>query len=543
MFIFFKTKNTISALFITFLILIALILTSQPSPGSTYLSHGSNIGEDMNNEEPEQSIRLSEYYYVLRKHKWTIISSFILIVSLTMFYTYWMKPVYRATATIVIEKEQTKSPLTGENLGYEGFISQTISLNTHLKLITSRPVLDQVIKNLRLDQLDREKTMEVNPLKELLSQFKENIRLLFGKEDRILTPEERQIELTEKLKGKIDIEAIRETILLKLNAEDNDPVIAKDIANSLAISYIRFNIANRLKYSQNSIGWMTDQLYAMRKKLEDSEEEFLAYKQREKLFSLEGTQALSLQKRREFNDKYVEVRNRRLELEAKLNQLRKSTRAGKNTPRIRSLISNKLVDDLYSQLLQSEVEYSHLSKVYKQKHPKVIQISAKIANTRKKLKQEINKEMESLVSERAVLISRENVLQKTFSDFENEALDTNRKALKYTILQRNMKTNQNLYDTLLSRVKETNITGSIDPTNIRISEEAVLPMGPVKPKKKLNLILGMIVGLMTGVGLSFLMEYLDRSIRTEEDVERYLDLPVLSVIPKADKPLGNALSD
>ena len=68
-------------------------------------------------------------------------------------------------------------------------------------------------------------------------------------------------------------------------------------------------------------------------------------------------------------------------------------------------------------------------------------------------------------------------------------------------------------------------------------------MSPVKPKKKQNLILGMIVGLMTGVGLSFLMEYLDRSIRTEEDVERYLDLPVLSVIPKADKPLGNALSD
>jgi len=168
----------------------------------------------MNNEEPEQIIHLSEYYYVLRKHKWTIISSFILIVSLTMFYTYWMKPVYRATATIVIEKEQTKSPLTGENLGYEGFISQTISLNTHLKLITSRPVLDQVIKNLRLDQLDREKTMEVNPLKELLSQFKENIRLLFGKEDRILTPEERQVELTEKLKEKIDIEAIRETIAM-----------------------------------------------------------------------------------------------------------------------------------------------------------------------------------------------------------------------------------------------------------------------------------------------------------------------------------------
>jgi uncharacterized protein involved in exopolysaccharide biosynthesis len=497
----------------------------------------------MNNEEPEQIIHLSEYYYVLRKHKWTIISSFILIVTLTMFHTFWTKPIYRATVTLVIEKEQTKSPITGESLGYEAFISQAISLNTHLKLITSRPVLDQVIKNLRLDQLDREKTLEVNPLKKLLSQFKKNIRLSLGKKERILTPEERQITLTEKLKGKIDVEIIRETILLKVNAEDNDPVMAKDIANSLANAYIQFNISNRLKYSQKSLGWMSGRLYAMRKKLEDSEEEFLAFKQREKLFSLKGTQDLILQKRREFNDKYVEVRNRRLELEAKLNQLRKNIQARKDIPRIRYLISNKLVDDLYLQLLQSEVELSRLSKVYKQKHSKVIQIKTKIFNTRKKLNEEIKKEMESLISEQSVLLSREKVLQKTFSDFENEALDINRKNLKYTIFERNMKTNQNLYDTLLSKVKETDIIGNIDLTNIRISEEAVMPMSPVKPKKKLNLILSMIVGLMTGVGLSFLMEYLDRSLRTEEDVQRYLDQPVLCVIPKADAAKAHALSD
>ena len=106
-----------------------------------------------------------------------------------------------------------------------------------------------------------------------------------------------------------------------------------------------------------------------------------------------------------------------------------------------------------------------------------------------------------------------------------------------------MKTNQNLYDTLLSKVKETDITGNIDPTNIRISEEAVMPMSPVKPKKKLSFILSMIVGLMTGVSLSFLMEYLDRSLRTEEDVLRYLDQPVLCVIPKADAAKAHALSD
>jgi len=120
-------------------------------------------------------------------------------------------------------------------------------------------------------------------------------------------------------------------------------------------------------------------------------------------------------------------------------------------------------------------------------------------------------------------------------DFEKEGIDTNRKALKYTILKRNVEMNQNLYDTLLARVKETDITGNIDVSNIRVTEKATLPRVPVSPNKKRNVILGIIFGLMIGVGLGFLKEYLDQTLHTEDDIQKYLDLPVLSVIPVADQ--------
>ena len=141
-------------------------------------------------------------------------------------------------------------------------------------------------------------------------------------------------------------------------------------------------------------------------------------------------------------------------------------------------------------------------------------------------------------SESSVLLSREKVLQKTIAEFENEALATNRKELKYTILERNVQTNQKLYDTLLSKVKESNIMESIDVSNIRIAEEARTPGGPVKPNKNRNLILGALFGLVMGIVLAFFWEYLDRSLRTEEDVQRYLGLPVLSVIPKAENKMN-----
>jgi succinoglycan biosynthesis transport protein ExoP len=486
--------------------------------------------------KPEQSIHLTEYYLIIFKHKTLIIASLVIMVTLTMLFSFLMQPVYRATATMAIEKEQSTSPLTGERLDYESYVSQSLTFNTHFKLITSRPVLERVIKHLKLDQEDKD--LAVNPLKELLRQLKQNLKLLLGKEKKILTHQEKLFRLTDSLQKKIDIEEIRDTRLLTLSVEDHDPDLAANIADALAKIYIEFDIDNRLKSSRNTLSWMTGQLYEMKKKLEDAEQEFLAYKQREKLFSITGKQKVIEQKIEEFNDVYLETRNQRLEMDATLTELQRSLQSQGSILNVRSLIDSDLIENLYAQLLEAEVENTRLSKVFKSKHPKIIQINSKIEKTRNKLEEELVKVMENLRAQRAVLLNKEEVLQQTISDFENDALQTNKKELKYTILQRNMDTNRKLYDTLVSKIKESDIVESLDTSNIRIVQQAAVPLEPVKPKKKLNLILSIIFGLMTGIGLSFFLEYLDQTLHTADDIEKYLDLPVLSVIPVAnpDKP-------
>jgi len=198
------------------------------------------------------------------------------------------------------------------------------------------------------------------------------------------------------------------------------------------------------------------------------------------------------------------------------------------------LINNPLIDNLYNQLLESEVELSRLSDVYKSKHPKITQIKTKIDKTRKKLNGELEKEMENLRAGRSVLLAKEKTLEKTIAGFENDALETSGKELKYSILERNVETNKRLYDTLLSRIKESNLIGNASVSNIRIAEKALVSKDPIKPKKKRNLILSIIFGVMTGIGISFLREYLDQAMHTEEDIQKYLNVPVLTVIPTAD---------
>jgi len=498
----------------------------------------------MDQTEQEQTIHLREYYDVLIRHKWTIIISLMIMVTLVILHNSRLVPIYRATATLIIDKEQTKSPLTGRRMDYETYLSESLTFNTHFKLITSRPVLERVINSLKVGRMQgnmgKDGFAEISPLGQFINRFKKNISLLLSRKKKPLTPEEKFTGLVRSVRGMINIFPVEETRLVKINVFSPSRAWAKAVADSTAREYINFNVDNRLKSSQTTLSWLTDHLYEMKKKLEDAEEEFLAYKQKAKLISVEESQKVIAQKIREFNDAYIRARNKRVELDAKLAQLSRISKSGGDVPHLRSLIENKLINDLYSQMVNAEVELSRLSKVYKSKHPKVMQVRIEIEKTSKKLRQEIEKELESLKAERSVLLSRERVLQKTMSDFEQEGMETNKKELQFTILKRNVDMNQNLYDTLLSRMKEADITGNIDVSNIRITENAVLPRLPVRPNKKRNLMLGVIFGLMIGIGLSFLREYLDRTLHTEEDVEKYLGLPVLSVIPMGGQAGGKS---
>jgi uncharacterized protein involved in exopolysaccharide biosynthesis len=494
--------------------------------------------------EDEQATHLIDYYHVLLRHKWMIIVCLVIVVSLVIWHNARLTPIYRATTTLIIDKESMKSPLTGQRMDYETYLSESMTFNTHFKLITSREVLKRVVKDLKLDQMDEkqqeEKLREISPLRQHLSNFKKNIRLLLGRKKEMPNPPDLMTGLVQALRGMVATEPVEETRLLNINVSNPDPMMARDIANAVGQAYINFNIDNRLQSSQNTLTWLTNHLYEMKKKLEDAEAEFLAFKQEASLLSPEESQKMIAQKRTEFNDAYIQARNRRLELNAKLKQLQGISLSSGDVSHLRSLIASPLIDTLYTQLVNAEVELGRLSKVYKSKHPKVIEVTTRTENTRQKMDEEIKKEIANLKAEQEVLLAKEKILEQTIAGFEKEAMQTNKKELNYTILKRNVEMNQRLYDTILSRVKEADITGNIDVSNIRITEKAVLPRFPISPNKRRNNMLGIIVGLMIGIGLSFLWEYIDRSLRTEEDVQRYLGLPVLTVIPMADQASGKS---
>ena len=480
--------------------------------------------------QEEETINLTEYVQVLKKRKKLIAAITAFFVALTILITILMTPMYKGTAVLVIDKEQTNSSLaSGDALGGGSFSDDQLTFNTHFKLITSRPVLADVIHELKLDQPSE---LESNFFKSLLKQFRDNIKLLFGGNQE-QTEDQKLDALVKALRDSIDIEATRNTRLLQIDAENLDPKMAMDIANTVAKKYIEFNVNNRLEASKDTVAWMYNELYSTQKKLEDDEQKFLEYKKANNVFSVTGKQQVIGQKITEFNTEFLTARNKRLELDEKLKEIQ---RYGGNTAdmvHIRSIVGNPAIDSMYGILTNLEVEQSRLNKVYRSGHPKMIQVNSEIDKIRLKLRNELEKEIGNLRSERAVLAAREQVMEQNISQFEGDALDAGGKELQYNILQRNVTTSQSLYDTLLAKIKESNVLVSGYTSNIRVVGMATLPEKPFKPMKMLNLALGLLLGLVSGCGLALALEFFDQSLKSEDDVLNYLNIPVLALIPEA----------
>ncbi len=503
-----------------------------------------------NDDNADQPIDLVQYLHVALKYKWLVVFCVVATTSLALLHNSRLTPLYEAAATVLIENKAPRILLPNSAHQYQNYISELFAFNTHIQLISSREVLAEVARRLNLHKLDQAKEThrlrEPGQFERYVLQFKENTRRLLGEGPEQRTPvasapteEEQLAQMALVLKSKIRVERVEETFLLRIHAINvTDPAMARDLANAAAETYIEFNAKNRLESTRDTLEWLTDQLSEMKQKLESAEAEFLGYKQSVALVSVADRQKMIGQKISDFNDSYLQARNRRLEVEAKLEQLERMSKSREDLPMVRSLIGNDLIESLYAQLLESQVTLSQLKKTYKAKHPKMIQAEDRIRDLRLKLEHEIKKEKGNLEAERSLLASREDVLQKTIRDFEREAMATNEKELQSTILERNVENYQRIYNTLLGQIKEADLSENADTSTIRVVEAAIVPGGPVGPNKNRNLGMAVIMGVMVGLCLGFMAEYMDRTFRTEDQIEKFLGIPVLAVIPDGEKGGG-----
>jgi len=196
-----------------------------------------------------------------------------------------------------------------------------------------------------------------------------------------------------------------------------------------------------------------------------------------------------------------------------------------------TVADNPLIQKLKAEASDLEVQRAKLLKVYKEQHPEVLKVQAQMDQVAQRIESELKMMLRAVQTEYRVAKVREETLLGNVNRLRQEGQDLNEKEIQYLNLQRESDSNQQLYEAVLKRLKETGVTGGLDTNNISVVEEAAVPRAPIRPRKTINLIVSVLVGLFVGVGVALTIEYFDTTIKTPDDVERYLGLPVIGIVP------------
>jgi polysaccharide biosynthesis transport protein len=450
--------------------------------------------------EPEPDVHLKDYLKILRKHRWLITGVFLVTCITVAIWSALQVPTFQASATVLIEPVPP-AVLNIQEVTQIGAASAWDSnyYATQYEILKSRPVLEKVIETLNLKQRIPRVGAAADPARALL--------------------------------GTVTIEPRRNTRLVFVKVDHPDPSLAADVANTLAHAYAKYNLEIKLKGARDALAWLTDQMSSLKAKVQESSLALQDYRVKAGILGIQEQRQITAQKIMDLNKAHLDAQAQRLSLEAKLGELSRIVRDRSGAQTIFTVADTPLIQKLKTEASALEVQKSKVLKTYKEKHPEAIKIEAQIQQVNQKLEAEIQTMLQGVQTEYKVARAREDTLLAKVNQLRHEGQELSAKEIQYLALQRDNESNQQLYEAVLKRLKETGITGGLETNNVRVIEEATPPSAPVKPRRALHLALGLLMGLLAGIGLAFVVEYFDTTVKSPEDVERYLGLPVVGIVP------------
>ena len=488
-------------------------------------------------ETSEEQIHVRDYVRVIRRRLRLILAIMVVIVISAAIRTIRTIPVYEASARILIETEAPNI------VSFEEVIDSMVDkeyYETQAKILTSRPIIERTIEELGLNEASSalDNTLPSSFPDQIRQAFQtaySTIQRWLGVPEEQPASEEEQLAdaesaLIRRFLKRITISPLRGSRLLDVKTRSTDRKQAAQMANALVKNYIKYYLETRAAASQDAVSWLIKEVEDAKQRSQESEVALQQYKEDHEILSFMDRQNIVMQKLSDLSSAANQSKIRRMEVESQYKQLL-SFQQGELAA-VPEIIGDELVRQLKIKLLALESERTELLKKFRSKHPTVQALDSQIQSVQDQLEIEIQQVVTSIKNKYELAQLQEQELGKALEDLKVEAQELNQKSVQYNVLQREVDSNQRLYETLLQRAKETSLTERLETSNVRIIELAAIPSVPISPNKKRNLLLAIIVSLLVGVTLAFFLEYLDNSFRTPEEITRYLQIPFLGLIPQ-----------
>ncbi len=450
---------------------------------------------------------LREYLHILLKHKWWIIGTFLTIFLAVALYTFIRTPIFRTAATLQITQDNPGSQLTMDDKlsKLTGSDSLEKFQQTQYKILQSQSVAQRVIQALNLPgHPDFKGIKEDNPDKG-----------------------ETEIEnlMIERFLKKLEVTPIRNSFLAEVSFQSPDKAMAQRVVNAIADEYMYLSIDRRNESFALVRKWLDKQLGEMAGKVQEAQKKLYKFGQKTDIYTLEDKDNVVVQKFIDLSSLLTKAQVEKMAKEAQFKQIKEK---GPNAPLI---VNHPLVAQLRQQLVAQQAKVSALQKVFRGEHPDLQAERANLAELQGRLQAEVQRLQESVKADYEAANRTEKLLNESFTDQKGQMAKLQDNLTDFQILKRDAQTNEQLYQALLARVKEASIAGTMVPSNVAVIDPGRLPDKPFKPKTKRDLALAAVLGLTLGVGLALLLENLDDSIKSVDDLERACNLPSLGIVP------------
>jgi polysaccharide biosynthesis transport protein len=472
----------------------------------------------------EELPHLLDYWELILKRRWLVLTCVLVVFTTVAIGTLKEKPVYEGRVEIEIDPEPPnvvnfKEVVSlGNNTDFESY------QDTQYKLIQSRTLAEQVVKDLKL----YENPEFIRP-RYLFGLLEGAVPRLPANVDE--QPPDSSSPLFRNavayFQSAVGVDPIRRSNLAEITFQSNDPNIAATVANKLADDYSNFNLETKYNETMKASAWLKNKIGDMKITVEKEDDKLAEYARANGIVFVTDKETLVAAHLSQVATSLTAAQSDLIQIGTFYDQVQ----AG-HIDTLPGIVDNPLVQDLQRRKTDLERQYDEMSVEYKPDYPKELQLKKQIDGIDKQVEQQKQTAAKTIVDRYNNARDRVKKLTDAVNDAKNEVNDLAEKTIQYDILKRESQSNHELYDGLLTRMKEANVSAGLGASNIRVIDAAAVPTGPVKPRVLLNLAAGLVLGLGLGVGLAFFQEYLDKTLKTPDDVEQYLRLPSLGVLPR-----------
>ncbi len=517
-------------------------------PSLAGYTNGSSYGYGY--PEDDGRIHLLEIWRTIRKRRWLIATIVVIATTIVTIEMFRVKTTYQASTMIEIGKESQPANKAGGMLIQDESDNfyPLVRIKTHMLELKSRPLLADVITRLRLEQ--RSDFLAVDGRKSFWAAVKSiGARSSAERNTEDSTPSidspqpgesqqagseaARLSPLIKVLDKNLTVEPIRDTRVIKVTFTHTDPVIAAEVANAVSESFIARSFRTKAEKYNNAASWLDRSTRELQAKVQQAEQALANYTRDHNIYSTEGKETLTTDKLSRLHDQVIRVETDRLlkgSLYDELNQGR--------LDQLGEAFSDPKLNELKKGLGELSSAYALMSARYGPENPRVVEIKKQMAEMDAQIRTSRSSLEAKLKGDYERAVRDERSLKGALDRAKVEATRQNQDAIQYGILKQDVDTNKSLYTEFLQKTNQANLELAQQSSALHVIEPAEVPTAPVDAKRLQGVSIAFFVSLCAGLIFAFFLEYLDNTIKTVDDVSRFVRLPALGVIPMIAKPQG-----